>query len=171
MAKDKKCLVLYFSRADENYSVGYVTKGNTEYLAEFICAELGCDSFKVERLEPYAKDYNTCIKEAQAEKRANAKVELKQSLSDISGYDVIFIGSPVYWGGLPQPLIEQIKMLNFNGKDVYTFVTHEGSGDSGVVREVKAYCSGANIKGEFNCYGSEAQKSKNAIINWLNGLF
>ena len=29
--KDKKSLVIYFSRADENYAAGYVDKGNTEY--------------------------------------------------------------------------------------------------------------------------------------------
>ena len=31
--KDKKSLIIYFSRADENYSVGYIDKGNTEYIA------------------------------------------------------------------------------------------------------------------------------------------
>ena len=34
--KNKKSLVIYFSRADENYAVGYVDKGNTEYIAEFV---------------------------------------------------------------------------------------------------------------------------------------
>ena len=34
--KDKKSLVIYFSRADENYAVGYIDKGNTEYIAEFV---------------------------------------------------------------------------------------------------------------------------------------
>ena len=33
--KDKKSLVIYFSRADENYAVGYIDKGNTEYIAEY----------------------------------------------------------------------------------------------------------------------------------------
>ena len=34
--KDKKSLVIYFSRADENYAVGYIDKGNTEYIAEYV---------------------------------------------------------------------------------------------------------------------------------------
>ena len=37
--KDAKILVAYFSRADENYGVGVVEKGNTQVLAEFIRAE------------------------------------------------------------------------------------------------------------------------------------
>ena len=57
----KKDLVIYFSRADENYTVGYVEKGNTEIVAEYISEITGADMFKVERKVPYAKDYMTCI--------------------------------------------------------------------------------------------------------------
>lgn len=34
--KDKKSIIIYFSRADENYAVGYIDKGNTEVIAEYI---------------------------------------------------------------------------------------------------------------------------------------
>ena len=43
-----KSLIIYFSRADENYSVGYITKGNTEIVAEKVQAITGADLFKVE---------------------------------------------------------------------------------------------------------------------------
>ena len=33
--EDKKSIIIYFSRADENYSVGYLDKGNTEVIAEY----------------------------------------------------------------------------------------------------------------------------------------
>ena len=41
--KDKKSLVIYFSRADENYAVGYIDKGNTEYIAEYVRDITGAD--------------------------------------------------------------------------------------------------------------------------------
>lgn len=43
-----KNLIIYFSRADENYSVGYIDEGNTEYVAEFVQELTGADMFKVE---------------------------------------------------------------------------------------------------------------------------
>ena len=43
-----KSLIIYFSRADENYSVGYISKGNTEYIAEFVQELTGADMIKVE---------------------------------------------------------------------------------------------------------------------------
>lgn len=62
---DKKSIVIYFSRADENYGVGYTDKGNTQYLAEFIADATGADMFKVEPAVPYAKDYDTAVEEAK----------------------------------------------------------------------------------------------------------
>ena len=59
--KNKKSLVIYFSRADENYAVGYIDKGNTEYIAEYVRDIVGADLFKVEPLIPYSKEYNKCI--------------------------------------------------------------------------------------------------------------
>ena len=43
-----KGIIIYFSRADENYSVGYITKGNTEVVAEYIRDITKADMFKVE---------------------------------------------------------------------------------------------------------------------------
>ena len=51
--KDKKSLIIYFSRADENYSVGYIDKGNTEIVAEYVKDLTNAAIFKVEPL--YAK--------------------------------------------------------------------------------------------------------------------
>ena len=63
--KDKKSLVIYFLRADENYAVGYIDKGNTEVVAEYVQEFTNADMFKVEPLVPYAKEYSICIEEAK----------------------------------------------------------------------------------------------------------
>lgn len=67
--KGKKSLVIYFSRADENYAVGYISKGNTEIIAEYIRDIAGADLFKVEGEEGYSADYMTCIEEAKVRKQ------------------------------------------------------------------------------------------------------
>ena len=92
--KDKKSLIIYFSRADENYAVGYIDKGNTEYIAEFVRDITGADLFKVEPAVPYSKDYNTCIQEA---KQRVENAPIKEQIKDISEYEVIYIMTPIYW--------------------------------------------------------------------------
>lgn len=162
----KKELIIYFSRADENYGVGYIEKGNTEIIAEFIKEITGADMFKVEPLNPYSKDYATCIEEAK-ERTQTHNAPIKENIKDISQYETIYIGSPIYWGGMPEELITALKELNFNGKTIKPFVTHEGSGLSGVPRQLNEICTGAKILDGLAIQGRNAKTSKNKVENWI----
>ena len=87
--KTKKSIVIYFSRADENYGVWYIEKWNTEVIAEYIQELAWADLFKVERKTPYAKDYNTCIKESKIENDNDERPEIVNTLESIDDYEVI----------------------------------------------------------------------------------
>ena len=163
--KDKKSLIIYFSRADENYAVGFVDKGNTEYVAEYVRDLTGADMFKVEPLVPYAKDYQTCIKEAK-ERIGNAPI--KSEVPDISSYEVIYIMSPIYWGTYAPEVETAIKNLDFTGKTIRVITTHEGSGLANVVSDVKRICKGANVLDDaIAIKGTEAKNSKSRIESWI----
>lgn len=160
-----KSLIIYFSRADENYAVGYIDKGNTEIVAEYVRDMTGADMFKAEPLVPYSADYNTCIEEA---KNRVGNAPIKDSLTDISAYDTIYIMSPIYWGTYAPELETAIKDLDFTGKKVRVITTHEGSGLASVVRDVKKNCKGAIVdeKG-LAIKGSQAKNSKATVERWL----
>ena len=163
--KDKKSLIIYFSRADENYSVGYVDKGNTEYVAEYVKEITNADMFKVEPLVPYAKDYQTCIKEAK-ERVGNAPI--KETINDISEYEVIYIMTPIYWGTYAPEIETAIKGLDFSNKTIRIVTTHEGSGLANVVSDIKKICIGANVLGDaLAIVGSQAKNSRNIIESWI----
>ena len=168
MFKDKKSIIIYFSRADENYSVGYIDKGNTEVIAEYIKAITGADMFKVERKIPYAKDYQTCIEEAKKEQQENARPELLNTLNNIDDYEVIYIGSPIYWGTMPQPMFTQLEKLNWEGKTVRVFTTHEGSGLGNVVSDVKRICNKASVlDNSLAIQGSTVNTAKSKVEDWI----
>ena len=165
-----KSLVIYFSRADENYFGGeyrYIDKGNTEIAAEYIKELSGADLFKVERKVNYSPVYMECIKEAQVEQRNGVRPELKNKLDSIKDYDVIFIGSPIYWGTMPQPLFAQLETLDFKGKIVMPFTTHEGSGLAGVVNDIKKIAKGADVKSGLAIVGSNVKESKPKLERWI----
>lgn len=165
-----KALVIYFSRADENYFGGamrYISKGNTEVVAEFIQDITGADLFKVERKVDYAKDYRTCIQEAQVEQRKGELPELKRYLDNVNDYDVIFIGGPIYWGTLPQPMFTQLERLDFKGKVIMPFSTHEGSGLASIVRDIKKYAPNAEVKSGLAIVGSNVNSSKPSLERWI----
>ena len=160
-----KSLIIYFSRADENYAVGYIDKGNTEIVAEFVQELTGADMFKVEPAVPYAADYRTCIEEA---KQRIGNAPIKEKLTDISAYDTVFIMSPIYWGTYAPELETALEGLDFTGKTVRLICTHEGSGLSGMPSDVKRMCKGAYVdtKG-LAIKGSQVKDSKKTVERWL----
>ena len=170
--KDKKSIIIYFSRADENYFGGamkYIEKGNTEVIAEYIRDILGADMFKVEPLEPYSADYMQCIEEAKVRTREH-NAPIKENVPDLSSYEVIYVGSPVYWGGMPEELFTALKGLDYTGKTIRPFVTHEGSGISSIPNQLKDICTGAKVESGIAITGSQVNSAKGKIENWLKGL-
>ena len=158
-------LIIYFSRADENYAVGWIDKGNTEIVAEFVQELTGADMFKVEPAVPYAKDYNTCIREAK-QRIGNAPIQ--ERLVDISAYDTVFIMSPIYWGTYAPEVETALSGLDFTGKTVRVICTHEGSGLAGMPSDVKKMCKGANVDMRgLAIKGSQAKQSKQKVADWL----
>ena len=163
--KDKRSLVIYFSRADENYAVGYVDKGNTEYIAEYVRDYINADLFKVEPLVPYAKDYRTCIEEA---KQRVGNAPIKEYISDISTYEVIYIMSPIYWGTYAPEIETAIKDLDFSGKVVRIVTTHEGSGLANVPNDVKRVCKGAIVIDDcLAIRGADCKNARSKVENWV----
>lgn len=160
-----KSLIIYFSRADENYAVGYIEKGNTEIVAEYVQELTGADMFKAEPVVPYAKDYRTCIEEAK-QRIGNAPIQNK--LTDISAYDTIFIMSPIYWGTYAPEVETALEGLDFTGKNVRIICTHEGSGLSGMPSDVKKMCKGANVDSKgLAIIGSKAKQSRDIVKAWI----
>lgn len=161
-----KALIIYFSRADENYAVGYIDKGNTEIVAEYLQELTGADMFKVEPAVPYSANYQICIKEAK-ERIGNAPV--KEILTDISNYDTVFIMSPIYWGTYAPEVETVIKGLDFGGKTVRVISTHEGSGLGRMISDVKKVCKGADVDSNgLAVKGTQVKESKQTLIDWLS---
>ncbi len=167
--EDKKSLIIYFSRADENYAVGNLEKGNTEVVAEYIKEKTGADIFKVEPIKPYPKKYAECLEVAKMEKDTKAQIELKEYLTDISKYKIIYIGGPIYFGTYPMPLFTSLLNLDFQGKIVKPFTTHEGSGLGSAVFDLKKILLGAKIEAGLAIQGSKVnlEETKTKIDNWL----
>ena len=164
-------LVIYFSRSGENYFGGNlknIEKGNTEVIAEYIQNFCDAELFKVEALNDYPYDYMECIDIAKKEMENDERPQIKESLSDISAYDTIFIGFPNWWGTLPMPMFTQLEQLDFTGKVVKPFVTHEGSGFGSSLKDLDKLCKGAEIKKGLSIPGANVYDSENIVKSWID---
>lgn len=163
-------LVIYFSRSGENYFGGElknIEKGNTEVIAEYIKEIAGADLFKVEPANEYPEDYMKCIDAAKAEQQADARPEIKETLESIADYDIIYIGFPNWWGTLPMPMFTQLEQLDFTGKTVKPFVTHEGSGFGSSQKDIAKLCEGAEIKQGLSIPGASVNGAKDTVKVWI----
>lgn len=172
-AAEAKSLVVVFSRTDENYNVGYITKGNTMILAEMIASKTGSDLFEIKPEKKYPADYDTCIDVAKKELNAKARPAILED-KDVSEYDTIYFGYPIWWGDLPMCFYTFIEGHDWNGKKIIPFCTHEGSGLAGTERKLKSALKGAEVMKGLAVRGSTAQNDKagaeKAIDSWLKSL-
>ncbi|MBQ3325568.1 flavodoxin [Candidatus Saccharibacteria bacterium] len=167
-----KTLVIYFSHEGENYNVGTVEVGNTELLAKEIVAKTSADEFKIVPENNYPGTYQETIEVASAEQKSSARPKYIGDV-DITNYDTIFFGYPIWWEDLPMVVYSFIEKHNFSGKVVMPFNTHEGSGNAGTNETLKSLMPGAILKGDgFNMTGSIARTEEGIkkINNWLDGL-
>ncbi len=154
--KDKKVLIAYYS-----YS------GNTKAVAERIQAATGGDIFEIVPKNDYPKNYNAVVEQAKKEKADNFKPELKSSI-DVSKYDLIFIGSPVWWYTMAPPVMTFISENNFDGKTIIPFCTHGGGGASATYIDMEKLAPKAKVLSGLTTY--ERTATDKEVFAWIKSL-
>lgn len=165
-----KSLIIYFSHTGENWmedGIRNIDKGNTEIVAEKIKELTDADLFKVVPVKEYPYNYKECCDVAKQELNDDKRPQLVNMLSNIDEYDNIYIGSPIWWGHLPMPLFTQLEKLNFNGKTVKFYITHEGSKLGSCPKDIENLCHGANIKPGLAIQGCTVENCDSKLKAWL----
>ena len=166
-----KALVVFFSHAGDNYSVGNIEVGNTKIVADYISEMIGAEQFEIVTHKYDGMAYTPLINLAQEEAN-NGELPEYEGDVDMSGYDTVFIGGPVWWGTYPQVMFTFFKKHGgeLQGTTVIPFTTHEGSGLANCVEDVKAAFPGAKVQKGFSIYGHEVRTGKAKVEKWLKGL-
>ena len=163
----EKTLVVYFSRAGENYNVGIVDKGNTAIIAEKIAEKTGADVFEILAENPYPTGYEDCKTRATNERNDGVRPKYIGDVEDWSSYSLVFLGYPIWWGDAPRIMSTFVESHSFEGKTVVPFCT---SGSSSIGR------SGSNLAaraGSGNWLDGErfsGSVTEDEIQSWIDGL-
>ena len=170
-----KSIILYFSRAGENYMRGTIEKldkGNTEVVAEKLAEFTGADLFEADPVHAYSVKYNTCVEEARADQRRDARPKLKNLPENIEDYDTIYVGYPNYWGTMPMPVFTLLDAIadKVEGKEIRPFCTHEGSGMGRSESDLAKLLPKAKIVKGLPLHGSSANSADKALQRWLAHL-
>ena len=93
-----KAIVIFFSHAGDNYGVGNIEVGNTKIVADYISELTGAEQYEIVTHKYDGMAYNALIKLAQEEANAGELPPYEGEAPDLSQYDTVFIGGPVWWG-------------------------------------------------------------------------
>ena len=165
-----KSIVIFFSHAGDNYSVGNIEVGNTKIVADYISEITGADQFEIVTHKYDGMAYMPLIELAKEEAKKGELPPYEGNAPDLSQYDTVFIGGPVWWGTYPQVMFTLFKDINLDGKTVIPFTTHEGSGLASCANDVRKAFPKAKVTGEFSIYGHEVRTGKAKVERWLKGL-
>ena len=169
-----KALVVVFSRAGENYSVGVIEEGNTAKMAKVIAEQTGADLFAIEPETPYPESYEETKAIATTEKNNDINPVYLGDAENWEQYETVFIGYPIWWGGVPNIVYAFLDKHDFTGKTVIPFNTHEGSGQAGTQEDIENRLPGVTVLQGLAVRGSKAQNDAEGtaqeVQGWLKQL-
>lgn len=153
---NKKVLIAYYS-----YS------GNTKKVAEKIQQLTNGDIFEIVPKKAYPNNYNDVVNLAKDEKQKDIKPELTDN-GNVKDYDIIFLGTPVWWYTMASPVKTFISNNDFSGKTIVPFCTHGGGGASSTYIDMQKLAKGAKVTEGYTSYENSAKDSE--IADWINKL-
>lgn len=133
--ENKKILVAYYS-----YS------GNTKEVAEAIHQKVGGDIFEIKAEGTYPASYRPMTEQAKKEIQDGFRPKLTTAVANMAQYDVVFLGSPNWWGTITPQVSSFIDTYNMNGKRVIPFITHGGGGVQRTISDMTSQCKGCNVE-------------------------
>ncbi len=153
---ENKILIAYYS-----YS------GNTKLIAEKIKNITGGEIFEIKTIKEYPRNYTDVVNLAKQEKEQDLRPELANKI-DISNFDIIYLGTPVWWYTFATPIKTFLTEYDFTGKTIIPFCTHGGGGASATYSDMEKLCPNTTIKTGFTSYEHSAKDSE--IEEWINNL-
>jgi flavodoxin len=168
-----KVLLVYFSRAGENYYYGGRTRlavGNTAVLAGMIRRLINCDVYRIEAREPYSDDYEETVARNVREQQADTRPAIANPLASIQPYDIVLLGSPIWNVRAPMIMTTFVEGFDFTGKTVFPFTTYAMSGLGTTIRDYTASCPGATLGAGLAVRGEEVRAAGAAVESWLRRI-
>ena len=138
-----------------------------------IAKKLNCDILELKSVKPYSSDYQTVVDEEQNNDVSNKMVEIKKFDKDLSKYNEIIIGSPVWWYSITPVIRTFLHENDLSGKVIKPFVTNAGWLGKTFI-EIKKLCPNANVSDGMNIvfesYSDKLITHLEDINNWIDTL-
>lgn len=177
-------LIAYFSRwgntdyPDDVDAVGTASillrgdrlYGTNEYLAGLIQNTIGGDIHLIKTAEPYPVDFDEVVEQNREEMTKGILPPLAETTLDLSQYDTIFIGYPIWAMDAPQPILSFLQQYDFSGKTIIPFCSYNNYGAGRSYDTVAQAVPGATVLEGYAVYTETVTDAEAEIPQWLNRI-
>ena len=162
--QESKALVLYFDYSEnidptcldvdaisQASMAGTRARDNSNLLVmvDVLKERTNSDVYSLRVAELYAPGFEDMMGPAREQKENNEMLAFQEDLPNFSQYDVIYLGTPVWWYGAPQSILTVLQQADLSGKKIVFFGIHRGSGFAGIPEEILSYQPDAVIVDRF----------------------
>lgn len=153
-----KILVAYFSPT-----------GTTKRAAQDIAKALEADLYEISPETPYTSgDLNWMDKHSRSTVEMNdpaSRPAMAGEVPDVSGYDTVFIGFPIWWYVEPKIVDTFLEICDLSGKRVIPFATSGGSGIDRAEQSLARLCPGVRWEKGRRVSASNASTWARGMVN------
>lgn len=151
--------------------VYYSYGGNTKRVAQKIQKSLGADIAEIKTINPYQGNYNDIVDQGHEEVNNGFMPEIEPLEIDLSQYDHIIIGTPVWWYTFAPAVKTFLNTADFLGKKVYPFATN-GGWIGHTFQDFQDACKGAKVHQGLNVRFNENIQltSDETIQKWTDEI-
>ena len=154
-----KTFVIYHSRG-----------GSTRFIAQKIAETLSGDTFEIKVKNPSSL-IRLYIDSGKAKLLGDRKtLELENDAPDLSSYETIFVGAPIYAGTITNALFSFLQKVDFQSKTIIPFATFNGGGAFSYFEDFKNFAKNANTKNPRAFSKVRSEKTAKELKIWLESL-
>lgn len=158
-SQGKKVLVVFYSRS-----------GNTRDMANQIHALAGGDIVELQTVNPYPTEYRATTEQAKQELQSGYKPPLTTKIANLASYDIIFVGSPSWWGTYAAPVKTFLSDADLSDKTLVPFITHEGSGLGRAPADMAKLCPKSTLLEGLAVRGGSVKNARGDVESWLRKI-
>ncbi len=152
----KKSLVIYYSQT-----------GATQKVAQEFAKWLDADTLRIEAQQPYSGTFEETIERCKKEQAANELPALQDLGVDITPYDTIFLGYPIWFGTYAPPVATLLKDVDFAGKVIIPFCTFGSGGLSTSTKELESTLPESEIRQGYGVRNARITKAPAEVERFL----
>ena len=155
-AEAPKMVVVYYSQTS-----------HTKAVAEEIAKRLSADIEEIIAVQPYDGDFQATVERGKQERAEGILPDIQPLTKDITQYDVIFIGFPVWFGTYAPPVATFLDQVDLSGKKIVPFCTFGSGGLESSVKDLVVAEPNAEILPGYGVRAARMEAMPNEVDQFL----